>query len=341
MLSTTVNGLIQDLKPRQREILVGRFGLADGKKQTLADLGERYNITRERVRQIEEEALKASRARLAKEKIIKEILDSIAGHLDNLGGLRRDDLFIREIGTIFKDSNLHHWHLRFVSELSGQPLYYPADADFHNFWYLNEKHVGVASGFISKLQKLIFDKKEDLIVHRKFDTYLIKAARTNSISEFIGANYLSLSRKFSINSFGDWGLSEWEEINPKTVRQKSYLVLKKQNQPLHFREIADAINKVGFGSRPAHPQTVHNELIKDPRFVLVGRGIYGLAERGFRPGTAREIIIHALKEKDPLYLDEIVNLVQTQRLLKKNTIVLNLQNKKYFAKLKDGRFALK
>ena len=319
----------------------GRFGLANGEKKTLASLGEKYDITRERVRQIEEEALRMARARIAKEKAIGEISESIVSHLNNLGGLRLDDLFLSELKVLLEDNNLHHWHLRFFSEILGQPFYHPADSDFHNFWYLSEKTIGIVSRFVSKLERLVANKKEDLIIHRQFDTYFIKTTKTYNIPDFIGVNYLSISRKFSINPFGDWGLNQWEEINPKTVREKSYLILKKQDQPLHFREIAETINKTGFGGRLAHPQTVHNELIKDPRFVLVGRGIYGLSEHGFKPGIAREIISQILKEEGPLPLEKIIDLVQKQRFLKNNTIILNLQNKKYFKKLGDGRYTIK
>jgi len=341
MLSTTINNLISDLKPRQREILIGRFGLEDGEKKTLQSLGEKYGITRERVRQIEEEALKMAQERLAKEKVSEKILNSITSHLNNLGGLRRDDLFIPEIKVILNDNHLHHWHLRFLSEISRQPFYRPADSEFHNFWYLNEKHIRIVSRFVLKLEKLIIDKKEDLVIHKKFDNYFIKVTRAHNIPDFIGVNYLSLSKKFNINPFGDFGLTEWEEISPKTIREKAYLVLKKHGQPLHFREIAETINKTGFAGRRAHPQTVHNELIKDERFVLVGRGIYGLAEHGFKPGTSQEIIYQILKEKGPLPLEKIIDLVKQQRLIKDNTIILNLQNKKYFKKLEDGRYYIR
>jgi len=341
MLSSTINNLISDLKPRQQEILNGRFGLADGEKKTLASLGEKYDITRERVRQIEEEALKMARARVAKEKAIGEISESIANHLNNLGGLRLDDLFLSELKVLLEDDNLHHWHLRFLSEILGQLFYYPADSDFNNFWYLNGKTIRIVSQFVSKLERLIANKKEDLIVHQQFDVYFTKTTKIHNIPDFIGVNYLSISRKFSINPFGDWGLNQWEEINPKTVREKAYLILKKQDKPLHFREISEAINRTNFAGRLAHPQTVHNELIKDPRFVLVGRGIYGLTEHGFVPGIAREVIYQILKEDGPLPAEEVVNSVLKQRFLKENTIFLNLQNKKYFKKLEDGKYAIR
>ncbi len=57
--------LMADLTPQQREVLALRFGLADGQPMTLAKIGDRLNISRERVRQIEREALSKLRKRKA------------------------------------------------------------------------------------------------------------------------------------------------------------------------------------------------------------------------------------------------------------------------------------
>lgn len=341
MLSITINNLIQDLRPRQREVLDERFGLKDGQKKTLAGLGEKYGITRERVRQIENEAIKAVKERLSgQKKSLEGVSDSIIKYLENLGGMRRDNLLLLELKEVLNDNSLHHWHLRFFSEIAGHPFYYPPDENFHNFWYLDKKNLKLLYQFVDRLEKLIAEKKEDLIVYQKFDIYFSKAIKRFNIPDFIGTNYASLSRKFNTNPFGDFGLSDWEEINPKTVKSKAYLILKKQKQPMHFKEITGKINEIGFGGREAYPQTVHNELIKDPRFILVGRGIYGLQEQGFLPGITSEIITRILKDKGPLSAKELVDSVLKQRLLKENTITLNLQNKKYFKKLADGRYYL-
>ncbi|OGM89102.1 hypothetical protein A3J77_01570 [Candidatus Wolfebacteria bacterium RBG_13_41_7] len=279
MLSLTINNLIRDLKPRQKEILAGRFGLTGEGKKTLADIGERYNITRERVRQLEESALDYIRENLEKEKAVKDFLEKIIAHLDKLGGLRKDDIFVSEIKSALNDKKLHHWHLRFFSEVSGKFFYRPADRGYHGFWYFDEKHINKADLFFSELEKMVADKKTDLLENKSFDDYFLRAARNKKISDTAGLNYLLVSKRFSKNPYGDFGLSEWEEINPKTINSKAYLVLKKHGQPLHFSELTDKINEVGFDGRLAQKQTVHNELIKDPRFVLVGRGTYALYEK--------------------------------------------------------------
>ena len=80
------------------------------------------------------------------------------------------------------------------------------------------------------------------------------------------------------NKFGFWGHSDWHEIKPKTINDKIYLVLKNYGQPLHFTDIASKINEVKFDHKKANPATVHNELILDNRYILTGRGMYGLRE---------------------------------------------------------------
>lgn len=64
-LQTNLEKLMADLTPQQREVLAMRFGLEDGQALTLAKIGDRLNISRERVRQIEREALSKLRKRKA------------------------------------------------------------------------------------------------------------------------------------------------------------------------------------------------------------------------------------------------------------------------------------
>ena len=62
-LKRDLEKLMSDLTPQQKEVIGLRFGLADGKPMTLAKIGECLNISRERVRQIEREALSKLRKR--------------------------------------------------------------------------------------------------------------------------------------------------------------------------------------------------------------------------------------------------------------------------------------
>lgn len=337
MISTTINNIIKDLKPRQKDVIAGRFGLDTGEKMTLAEIGEKYGITRERTRQIEAEALKILREK-AREELETKIIKAVIDHIERLGGVRRDDHLLQELKEIFKDKNLHHWHLRLMSEVVGSPQYYLPDDDYHLFWYVDKKVLKLVDNFIKKLEKLILNKKEDLIIGGKFNDYFKQAVNQHDIKDAIGLNYIAVSKKFHTNVFGDIGLSQWGEINPKVMRDKAYLILKKHGKPIHFREITDKINKIEFGGPEALPQTIHNELIKDPRIVLVGRGIYALKEHGYQTGTCQDILKMIFKQKGPLTLEEVMEAIVEQRILKENTIILNLNSRKHFKKMIDGKF---
>ncbi|MCX6702779.1 MAG: hypothetical protein NTW60_02840, partial [Candidatus Wolfebacteria bacterium] len=137
MLSITINNLISDLKPRHKEVISGRYGLMGNKRETLAELGEKYGITRERVRQIEAEALKKISEEAKKERL-NEIAGKVFSHLKKNGGIRRENILVEELRNLLKDEDLHSWHLKFTSEIAGGLYFHPEDEDFHSFWYSNQ-----------------------------------------------------------------------------------------------------------------------------------------------------------------------------------------------------------
>lgn len=334
-LNNFSDNLLLNLEKRQREILAGRFGFKDGEKKTLQTIGDNFGITRERVRQIEEQGLeKLKTLPVIKEETAKSI-EPIKKYLASAGGLRRDDLLIQDLKHLTVQENWPKFFdlkLRFLFTLSGEPKFYEADDELYDFWYLDEEIKNKALRKIKEFFDFFQKAGPEKVINQK-----IHLARFRDLTS---VNYLSLSKKFAVNIFGDFGLSFWPEINPKVISDKAYLVLKKNNQPLHFRDVAQEINNLKFDQKKAYPQTVHNELIRDGRFVLVGRGIYGLREQGYEPGTAREVLARILKKHGPLPSQKIVQLVRQERFLRENTILLNLQNKRYFQKLPDDRYTL-
>ncbi len=157
-------------------------------------------------------------------------------------------------------------------------------------------------------------------------------------NEEIAKRWLSMSKKISKNPLGEWGKSSSPNVHTRGVKDYAFLVMRKHGSPMHFKEVADAISKT-FGKK-THYATCHNELIKDPRFVLVGRGMYALAEWGYKNGIAREVIRDILKEEGPMTKDQVVERVMKERYFKKNTILINLVNLKYFKKNQKGLYTV-
>ena len=331
-----IDELFADFNPRQVKVISGRYGLKTGEKTTLQEIGDELGITRERVRQIEEYCLKKLEKRVKEE--LQDFLEFCHKHLLKTGGVRRDDYFINDIKYFIKpdlDKGVKNadQKIRFLLWAGGMPFYHKEDEDFTGFWYADEDVKRKFLDFVKNLTNLL--EKHDKQAALDDKIYL------KQCKDFHTCHYVLIPRHFGFNVFGDFGLRDWPEIEPRTIRDKIYLVLKKHGKPLHFSEIAKYITDLGIDRKPAHIQTAHNELINDDRFVLVGRGIYGLNEHGFMPGTVREVITRLLKANGPLTKAEVVELVNKERFLQENTILINLQNKRYFKKLADGRYHLR
>lgn len=329
-----VTNLFINFTPKQVKVIAARFGTKNGKKVSLQSIGDELGITRERVRQIEEQALKKLAVRV--QDGAGEFLQAVAKHLESVGGVRRDDTFIEDVKQKFLgNQNVKYadQKLRLLFVAASTPLFQKETDDAHSFWYSNEASKKKLGEFLKHTIQSFRNADKQVFFDGK--VYLTHC------KDFASCHFISISKLIGTNVFGDMGMKEWPEIEPKTVRDKAYLVLRKHTKPLHFEDVAKYIAKMGIDKEAAHVQTVHNELIKDSRFVLVGRGVYALREQGFEPGTVREVIVRLLKKQGPMDAPKVVEAVNKQRILKQNTILLGLQNRKYFKRLDDGRYHIK
>lgn len=268
-LRKVVDKSIGRLDDRSAKILINRYGLYGEKIKTLAFLGNSYSLTRERVRQIEEDSLDDLKKFIDQEEAAT-ILFLINDYLNKIGNLRREDLLVRDLRTLFGVSyaeDIFGSELRLISRVLGEPEIVHEDNHWHGLWHNDRKAHKLATGIVQYLLKF---KEQDFIKFLESATYKFK------LPEVLIVNYLSVSKHFGAGPYGDLGAKHWVRVHPKTVRDKSFIVLKRTGTPLHFKEIASLVNKLN--KKQAHPATVHNELIKDPRFVLVGRGTYALEE---------------------------------------------------------------
>lgn len=339
-LKNILDEIVKVASPRVREVIEKRFGLRTISYQTLEAIGQNMGITRERVRQIEALGLR----QLANKNIlepIKAVFELIEKHLAVYGGVRSENRFLKELTELFslKEKNKENL-INFTLALGrGRFVYFKETPAWQAAWALGDSHYKKAIALASALKEKLAN--QNLLLQSK-DLFKTAAGFADkNLTEQSLESYIELCREISQNPFGEWGLISSPEVSPRGVKDKAYLVFKKEKKPLHFTDVANLINKTVFSERIAHPQTVHNELIKDPRFVLVGRGTYALSDWGYEPGTVRDVLVSILKNSGKgLTKEEIVKTMQSKRLVKENTILLNLQNRKVFKKTGDQRFTL-
>lgn len=326
--------LLKILNPRTREVLERRFGFGPkGTRETLEAIGGSYGITRERVRQIEAHAL----SKLRQNPTIadfKEVFSQIKDEIQKRGGIVREDLFLDEMAKTPSERN----GLRLLLILASGIFYLKEDSDFFHERLAVSREIGTHSETVLKRLYETLDQNSDPASVDEMTSKLTVIAKELSYPyppEEI-KHWLLISKRVAKNQFGEWGLSDAPTIRPRGVRDLAYLVMRRHGSPMHFREVAGSIKQL-LGKK-AHDQTVHNELIKDGRFVLVGRGLYALNEWGYQPGVVRDVISAMLVKHGPLTKDELVKKVLQERHVKDNTIFINLQNKKHFKKDADGRY---
>ena len=324
------------LQNRALDVILSRFGLtADGARKTLEEIGKKYGITRERVRQVEETALNL----IKKSDIYKgeqAVFDELRQLMHKLGSIVAEHELLPYIS---KDRAVQN-HIHFFLVLGDAFKKHREDEHFHTCWSVDDAMTEKVRDSLKKLYANL--KDEDLIPEtemiKKFFEQMKDISEQNRDEE-MARRWLSMSKSVAKNGLGEWGKATSPNIRTRGVKDYAYLVMRRHGTPLHFKEVADAISKT-FGKK-THYATCHNELIKDPRFVLVGRGMYALAEWGYKTGIAREVIQDILKrEGSPLSKNEVVDRVMKERYFKKNTILVNLANSRYFKKNKNGLYTL-
>lgn len=326
--------LTKGLSPKTKDIFDRRFGIKTGNAETLEAIGQDLGITRERVRQIEEVGFNFVRKNNA-ETLDKVFADFIS-YFNEKGGIVKEEIVLDELG-----GKNYKAHVAFLLTLGGDKFSKVCEKkDFYYFWSTID---GAKLKVKETLNSLVKGLQEiGSPVERK--AFFAGFSAKNNLSEQALLSYLQISKRIQENKEGKLGLVEWPEIKPRGVRDKAYLVFKKHQKPLHFTKVAELIDQLEYSTpnKKTYAQTVHNELIKDQRFVLVGRGTYALSEWGYWPGTIKDIIVKVLKDKNqPADKDQIVKEVLAQRMVAKNTVLMNLNNKKHFAKDQSGKYFLK
>lgn len=327
--------LLDVLPERARDVLEKRYGLGkDGETFTLEAIGQSYGITRERVRQIENYGIQS----IQKSDVYKkhyELFIELQKLIDELGGgMIAEHVLLDELATDSMTRN----HLYFLLVV-GDPFYKSKEnPQYSHRWFTERKIADSVEKALRNVYKgLNRDElvSENEIVNR-FRSELAEVAENHN--EDVLKRWLQISKQIGRNPLGDWGPAESPNIRVKGIRDYAYLAVKRHGSPMHFREVADTIDEL-FGHK-AHVATTHNELIKDNRFVLVGRGLYALTEWGYTAGVVKDVLREILAQEGPLSREELIDKVRKERYVKDNTILVNLQDTNLFKKLANGTYTV-
>lgn len=326
--------LLTGLPERTRKVLTDRYGLSPKSvRRTLDAIGKEYGITRERVRQIENHGLSSVRDSESYAAQM-DALEELKRVVHALGGVVSEEQILVEIPKTEAERN----HLVFLLTVGHHFNDRREDTNFKVRWHVDEQLAEAVERALANLYESI--EPQRLTPEEEFIELFAKHLRDVGVKNRqpeVVLRWLSISKRLGKNPLGEWGRVESPHVRIKNTRDFAYLTLKRHGSPMHFTEVAKSIRDLF--SREAHPATTHNELIKDNRFVLVGRGLYALKEWGYEPGVVRDVIRGVLAQGGALAREEIIERVKRERYVKDATIIVNLQNP-MFVRQADGTYAL-
>ncbi len=330
-----VRHLLSALPERSKEVLTLRFGLGKSTKQaTLEAIGQEYGITRERVRQIENHSLDAIR-KSDQMKTDEAVFTELQGVIKDMGCIVSENDLLDAVGSTPSIQN--HVHLLLVlGEFFVQAKETP---EFKARWHVDENVASTIEGALQNLYKTIPGDEilnEADLINRFLEN--LQDLNEEYKKEEMLKRWLAMFKNLDRNPLGEWGRVSSSAIRAKGIRDFAYLAMKRHGSPMHFSEVASAIAELF--DRRAHVATCHNELIKDSRFVLVGRGLYALKEWGYKTGVVRDVLKELIVREGPLTREEIIDRVKKERYVKDNTILVNLNDRTVFKRNTDGTYSL-
>lgn len=327
--------LLDVLPERARDVLEKRYGLGNtGDTLTLEAIGQSYGITRERVRQIENYGIQS----IQKSEVYKKhynLFIEMQKLIDQLGGgLIAEHVLLEELSS---DPIVRN-HLYFLLVV-GDPFFKSKEnPNYAHRWFTERGIADTVEKALKSVHKSL--NRDELVseteILNRFRNELIELAEKHN--DDVLKRWLKISKQIGRNPLGDWGPADSPNVRVKGIRDYAYLTVKRHGSPMHFREVAETINELF--EHKAHVATTHNELIKDARFVLVGRGLYALTEWGYTTGVVKDVLREILTQEGPLSREELIDKVRKERYVKDNTILVNLQDTNLFKKLSNGTYAI-
>lgn len=338
-ISDLINGLMIVLSEKEKFIIEKRYSLNESQKMTLENIGKKFSVTRERIRQIEKNALRKLERNVNNTPLC-EITSNAIELLTKTGGICSVDRLVSLLQkasglkqTVNKDS------LKLAIELEKEIYAVSNTIAFKPYFKFQEiKDSDMRK--VCKLANSILNAENSVMSFSDICKRILKETKQVNLTNDFIKSCLYMDRSLKIINDDSVGLSKWRSINPKTLRDKISFVLGESKEPMHYLDISKSIIDHTFDKKNVNTQAVHNELIRHNGFVLIGRGIYALKEWGYTQGTVCDVIKAVLRTHGQLTRDEIVDKVLQKRKVKRITILLNLKNKPDFIKVGRNHYSL-
>lgn len=333
--------ILQALSEKEKNVIERRIGL-HWEKETLQNIWDSFspNITRERVRQIEDSWIKKI-GRVVKATTLVKIQEFAKEILEEHGWLLIKEKLINAIIKWFElEKNMNASILETIVQSDYDIVKSKPKLGTKTYFYLPRISKKTIDAIYKEALAILKKRKDVMEKASLYEMIKINLKNNNLKNIFIDA-VLDVYEDIVSGEETLIGLEKWKILNPKTLKDKAIYILRKEKIPMHFVSIANKITET-MGEK-VKVNTVHNELIRNNEFVLVGRWIYALKDWGiYKPGTVLDVIMDIMKKAwEPMSTEDIIAKVLKVRKVKNTTIYMNLQNKKIIQRVWRNYYQLK
>lgn len=343
--------ILSRLEQQQIMVLKDRYGLWDGITETLEDISHKFNITRERVRQIQMKAENSLRRMLMPRLFATRVLNQlkIFAHEElkkTYGGIASIDDLENSIFKIDNDAqtvDIAYVMLREVFCADKNPL---AEGLVHcgnEVVVFDDETKGRYEKICSVTELALVSKgkpqsPEDLA-----------QAVSRLIPESVNPSFLKrcceLCPKTGLDAVGKIGLKRWSHFNAKSLEQMMRSALAELGLPSHYSYITTKMNVLFPDRAPFSDRSIHSRLSMHPDiFVWAGRrGTYALVDWGIkRYPCIRDFLIQELRQAGgPILENELVSMGIAKYGYREASIRMTLAfQKRVFKKFPDGTYVL-
>jgi len=330
-----LNDILSNLDNREKQIILSRFGILNNSKKSLNDLSLTYNLSRERIRQIQNKALSKIYPVLIKNEYIKNILEQLKEFLLPFG-IRRDSEFFIRVKNFLNFSQEDIENLKFCLFFYPDIIFHKKGDIFYNFYAKDKSSYEKGRSFLKEIYNQFFVKKDiveeekivDFIIQRSREIFKIKPQEEEAL------NLLKVLNGINKSILNFWGPSSHFYISPKSLKHKILHILEHEGKPLHFKEIAEKINSFSeveddyihrYWRKKYNVNSIKNELIKYQEFVFIGKGYYALRKWGLIEGTAKEVLIDLLKNNKKILKEALWEKISSYKLIKRSSFDMYLK----------------
>lgn len=345
----TIDELLSDLNSREADVIKKRFGI-NSKPLSLEKIGKEYGITRERVRQIEDKALKKISHKSLQlaffEKTLYPIINDLLGDLK----IKREIFIYRKLNEIYDIKEEEMNILRFFFNIF-EKIYYKEENRLFNSFLSTQKHffekgLKILNHLYNRLEK----NKDTILKEEDVLKILLNEIKIHwniqpSVEEIL--EFLKISKVIKRNPLNEYGHFKHPRITPVLLKNKIKIIFEIEKRPLHFNEIHQKLLELSEIEDELLPfvwkkrytnHSIHNALLENDDFVKYGRGKYVLREWGYEEGHIIALMRKILEERKEVDVDELYEFIRNHKECAPATFRLYLY--KYF-KVKDRKVYFK